>query len=502
MNNYGEFFLKFMEPLVGGLWDMIKNIGLGIFRIFNVLNYVDVVKQYKDSMSGGGVFLIILSTILVLVVFGIVVFLLYRAIRRFIKYRSNVAHQEALVDEIDSLNNDIIRLKNENQKFMEMTNPENGEVMYDEDGNIINALQEGESRFFKLTQIDERYKDYEAPALNQTITLKEFCEQFRNYAANKMGLFYTIDLIRLFVSAFASNRLIILQGISGTGKTSLAYVFGYFIKNESVIASVQPSWRDSTEIFGYFNEFTKRFNETEVLAKMYEAKYNNQIYLTVLDEMNISRVEYYFAEMLSILELPSQDEWIITLVPNAWANDPKLLDQGRMKLPNNMWYIGTINNDDSTFMITDKVYDRAMPINIDTKGIPFEAPATEALDITSEYFVSLFKKAQEDYPVSDVTLDKIAKMDDYVIEHFRLAFGNRIVRQLKEFVPVYVACGGDEMVAVDYLIANKILRKFDQLNLAYIRNEIDGFKDYLDEIFGKDVMVECKAFLDRLKKTI
>ena len=58
-------------------------------------------------------------------------------------------------------------------------------------------------------------------------------------------------------------------------------------------------------------------------------------------------------------------------------------------------------------------------------------------------------------------MDKIAKMDDYVIEHFRLAFGNRIVKQLKDFVPAYIACGGEEIVAVDYLIANKILRKCD-----------------------------------------
>ena len=182
-----------------------------------------------------------------------------------------------------------------------------------------------------------------------------------------MGLYYNINLIRLFIASFASNRLIILQGISGTGKTSLAYAFGNFVKNDAVIAPVQPSWRDSSELFGYFNEFTKRFNETEVLTKMYEARYKDNIYITLLDEMNISRVEYYFAEMLSILELPSAEEWIIDLVPNAWESDPKLVENGRLKIPTNMWYIGTINNDDSTFMITDKVYDRAMPINIDEK---------------------------------------------------------------------------------------------------------------------------------------
>ena len=501
MNTGGNFFLDFMEPLIGGLWEAIKAIGHGLFRMFNVVNYVEIIKTYK-AQGTASTPIIILAVVCLILLFGLLVFLIYRGVRRFAKYRHNVAHQEALVDEIESLNNDIIRLRTENQKYQQMADPETGEVIYDENGNIVNKLAEGESRFFKLTQIDQKYADYTPPVLNETITLEGLCEQFRNYAANKMKLYYTIDLIRLFIASFASNRLIILQGISGTGKTSLAYAFGYFIKNESTIASVQPSWRDSTEIFGYFNEFTKRFNETEVLAKMYEAKYNNQIYVTVLDEMNISRVEYYFAEMLSILELPSENEWVIDLVPNAWDTDPKLLENGRFKLPTNMWYVGTINNDDSTFMITDKVYDRAMPINIDTKGVPFEAPNTEALDITSDYFMKLCNEAKAKYPVSEETMNKIALMDDYVINHFRLAFGNRIVKQLRDFVPVYIACGGDEMVAIDYLIANKILRKFDQLNLAYIRGEIDGFEAFLDQTFGVDVMKECKAFLERLKKKI
>ena len=60
-------------------------------------------------------------------------------------------------------------------------------------------------------------------------------------------------MVRLFVSAIASTRLVILQGISGTGKTSLAYAWGKFLKNDSTIASVQPSWRDRTELFGSTN---------------------------------------------------------------------------------------------------------------------------------------------------------------------------------------------------------------------------------------------------------
>ena len=167
-----------------------------------------------------------------------------------------------------------------------------------------------------------------------------------------------------------------------------------------------------------------------------------------------------------------------------------------------MWYIGTINNDDSTFMITDKVYDRAMPIAIDDKCDPFEAPDTNKLQVSYKYLESLFERASNEHPVSNETLDKVAQLDRYVIDHFRLSFGNRIVKQLKDFVPVFVACGGDEVLGIDYIIAHKILRKFEQLNLAYIKDEIDGLINYLEKLFGKDKTPECKAYLLRLKKTI
>ena len=71
---------------------------------------------------------------------------------------------------------------------------------------------------------------------------------------------------------------------------------------------------------------------------------------------------------------------------------------------------------------------------------------------------------------------------------------------MKKFVPVYVECGGDEVEGVDYFIAKKILRKFEQLNISYIRDEIDGFVDFLDNTFGKDRMKECKEYVLRLKK--
>ena len=355
-------------------------------------------------------------------------------------------------------------------------------------------------RFTRLTILDKKFAKYKIQNYNNTFTLEELCETFRQFAASRLHLYYALPLIRIFIAGLASTKLVILQGISGTGKTSLAYAWGKFMKHDSCVASVQPSWRDRTDMFGYFNEFTKKFNETEMLKEMYKAGYIDEVFTVILDEMNLSRVEYYFAEMLSILEMPNRAEWIIELVPNSWKTDPKYIKNGKLHVPANMWYIGTINNDDSTFAVTDKVYDRAMPIDINDKGVPFEPVDTEAQDINFSYLDNLFQTAIQENPISQDTLDKIEQMDNYVIQHFRIAFGNRIVAHMKKFVPVYKACGGDEVDGVDYFIAKKILRKFEQLNIAYIRDEIDPYIEFLDKTFGKNKMKECIDYLLRLKK--
>lgn len=498
MERFGDFFVAFMKPFFKTLIEIFKDIILGLLKMLNILNYIDVIKEYSKWFNGIAWFFVALTVLCLLAIIGLIVYGVYYLIKRRIKFKKNLHKQESLLDEVEKLNNDVIRLKKENEKYMELSGAT--DVEYDENGNIKNKIPEGESRFFRLTRVDNEFENYAPAPFNTTISLNDLCTNFLNYAASELKLYYNIKLIRLFVSAFASNRLIILQGISGTGKTSLAYAFGNYLDNPSIVVSVQPSYRDRSELFGYFNEFTKRFNETELLEKMYEATYKPDVYITILDEMNIARVEYYFAEMLSILEMPRVEEWVINLVLTEWANDPKKIVRGRFRIPCNMWYIGTINNDDSTFMVTDKVYDRAMPININSKEPAFEAPKTEKLHITSEYFESLFDKAAKEKPLTVETLNKIKAMDDYLIEYFKISFGNRIAKQIQEFVPAYVACGGDEIDALDYIIANKILRKIEQLNLSYIRDEIDGLISYLDKEFGKDVMKECKEYLQRLKK--
>ena len=514
MDTVFDFLFQFLGQFFGSLWSIITGIFSGIAGMFNFPKYIQIINDFTTELGGLAWVIAIIAIVLLLALMALIVWLIIVAIKKFIKSRRSRKDNASLVKEVQALNKEVMRLNLEKDKILSMKvsqiglNPNEIAELTGEEIEALNAGGEegdedtGGVRFLKLCQIDEEWADYQPPEYDNDITLPEFCDRFRLCACSRLGLFYDISMIRRFVAAFASTRLIVLQGISGTGKTSLAYAFGKFVCNPSVITPVQPSWRDRSELFGYFNEFTKKYNETELLRAMYEARYNENVYLVILDEMNIARVEYYFAEMLSILEMPRREEWIVDLVPSQWKNDPKLLEHGKFTIPPNMWYCGTINNDDSTFAVTDKVYDRAMPINIDNKGVAFDAPDTPPVVINYHHFEDILNKAKADNPVSADLLDKLALLDDYVINHFRVAFGNRIMKQIKDYVPAYVGTGGEEIDGLDYILARKVLRKFEALNLSYIRDEIDGLIAYMDELFGEENMGECKSYLLMLKKLV
>ena len=354
-------------------------------------------------------------------------------------------------------------------------------------------------RFPKLSLVDARYMEYEPPEFDNDVTLQEFTENYRLFAASQMHLYYTPEIVRRFVAGMAASKLLILEGISGTGKTSLPYSFSRYLNNPATMVSVQPSYRDRTELLGYFNEFSKRFNETEFLRALYEANYREEPCYIVLDEMNLARIEYYFAEMLSVLELPSKDEWVLDLVPTSWPGDPLKLEGGKIRVPPNIWFVGTANNDDSTFTITDKVYDRAMPIELNERADAFECELQPRCVVTATHLEEMFAQAKEDHPISDNTLSRLIKLDGYLQTRFKLAFGNRIMKQLYDFIPVYVACGGTELGGLDYIVARKVLKKFESQNVTFVRDEIKGLIDYFEKNFGKTAMPDSRSYLERIQ---
>jgi len=216
--------------------------------------------------------------------------------------------------------------------------------------------------------------------------------------------------------------------------------------------------------------------------------------------MNLARIEYYFAEFLSVMEKRDAEDWTIDLIPSIDPTDPKHIKEGKLLIPQNVYFFGTANNDDSTFTIADKVYDRAISLFFDDKGRPFDCVETEPISIPYAQLLSLFVEAKKQNRISTELLNKFEELDNYVIKNFRLAFGNRILKQLEDFIPAFVACGGREVDGFDFIFANKILKKFEALNLAYLKDNLKALQVYLEKSFGKGNFQMSQDYIEGLIK--
>ena len=354
-------------------------------------------------------------------------------------------------------------------------------------------------RFSELLTLDDNEKTISEVTYDEVKSLQEFTDDFRNFCAYEKKLFYTVDDVRAFIANLATSKIMVLQGMSGTGKTSIALAFEDFIGNQTTVIAVQPMWKERSDMVGYFNEFTKKFNETPLLKELYRSNFTDQIFIIVLDEMNIARIEYYFAEFLSLLEYPNVDQRTLEITNDTWPKDPKKLKEGRILIKPNVYFLGTANNDESTFSISDKVYDRAMILNLDKKAESFEGVPTRRVRISNTNFENLVNNAVSVYTNYDELDKKIDLINTILIENFEITFGNRMVNQIRTYVPVYIACGGKEEDAFDDFIAKKILRKLEGKDALKVSNKVDNTIDQIDAQFGKDNMKRSKEYLKSFK---
>lgn len=518
MAEFSKYFISFLKKFFENFLDWFKTL----FSLFSKIFY-SYPKQYINDIITSCVnnenfkvldwIVLVLVSIVLVIFFGLVIVVIFQFLRKYIRFRKREIEKDELVDEIAVLNNRVFDLVEEKNKILALRiNQIGGTEAYARQADMERgtsslkgkrpALQ-SDSRFVKLTQVDKDYEissEFTVMQSSDMVNLPELIDRFIKYSASQLHLYYTKEIIARFFAGMATSKVLILEGISGTGKTSLPYAMGKFFNKETSIISVQPSWRDRAELLGYLNEFTKKFNETDFLKAVYQAGYSDKPNFIVLDEMNLARIEYYFAEFLSVMEMPDVHEWKIDLVPASEPSDPKLLINGKLFINQNTWFIGTANKDDSTFTITDKVYDRATPIVINNKAELIDCDYTNNVQMTFDYLDELFKKAQAEITMSTKVMDSFKKVDEYIQQNFKIAFGNRIMKQIKLFVPVYVACGFAEVQGLDYMLANKILRKFESLNLSFLHNELDGLIELLDKLFGKNSFKVSIEYIEDLKK--
>ena len=457
--------------------------------------------HYAEFGVVGWIFWVIFLILLIGLVAGLG-FLIVVFFRKYVRFVKRELDKEELKRQVERLNYELYQAVQEKDKILNLKvgymGLKTAESMDEESKEVV---EEVSARFPKLIRVDSKYRgtNVDIP-FRQDLTLEELCNSFRNYCASQLKLYYREDVVKQLFAGMATSKLIILEGISGTGKTSLAFALGKFFNFDSAIIPVQPSWKDRSELLGYYNEFTKKFNETEFLKALYTTTYRQDLNVIVLDEMNLARIEYYFAEFLSVMEMRDPNDWVIDLIPSPMANDPVNIKEGKLLVPQNAIFFGTANNDDSTFTISDKVYDRAVSLFFDDKGRPFEAANQEAMSVPYAQLRRLYDDAINQYPISEDMLKKFDILDNFVIKKFKLAFGNRILKQLDTFIPVYVGCGGTEVDGFDFIFTNKVLKKFESLNIAFLKDELKELDAQLDKLYGKGNFKMAHSYIEGLLK--
>ena len=467
----------------------------------NFSYYHSTLAAHAGGFGFFGWFFWVLMLLLLLGLIGGLGFLLFLFIRKYIRFVKKELDKEELKRQVERLNYELYQAVQEKDKILNLKVGYMGLKTDDLDQESQETIEEVSARFPKCIRVDNTYRGENMDiAPMPDLTLEELCNSFRNFCASQLKLYYREDVVKQLFAGMATSKLIILEGISGTGKTSLAYALGKFFSFDSAIIPVQPSWKDRSELLGYYNEFTKKFNETEFLKSLYVTTYRNDLNVIVLDEMNLARIEYYFAEFLSVMEMRDPNDWLIDLIPSPLASDPVHIKEGKLLIPQNVMFFGTANNDDSTFTISDKVYDRAISLFFDDKGRPFDYAEQEAIQVPYSQLRQLYNEAVGQFPISADMLKKFEDLDNFVIKKFKLAFGNRILKQLETFIPVYVGCGGSEVDGFDFIFTNKVLKKFESLNIAFLKDELNELNVYLDKLYGKGNFHMAHEYIANLLK--
>ncbi|MGD6831012.1 McrB family protein [Sutcliffiella halmapala] len=303
------------------------------------------------------------------------------------------------------------------------------------------------------------------------------------------GFTFSMDIIRDFylnLTSLDDKHFVILNGISGTGKTQLCKVFSnavygldYSEENPYLkIVPVRPDWMDSTSLFGYYSSFEKRYMKTEFLEILLQAsKEKDKPHFVVLDEMNLARVEYYLSDYLSAVE---------SRKPIQLHNIEDLMDIPKtIEIPHNFYVIGTINVDETTHSISDKVLDRAFVMTLSD------------VDFTS-YWEDLDGKLKNSVLEEWQLLLQIHKqLSDYDL-HFGYRTMTEIIRKLYKNSLLPEDFRMESAVAIDRVLSEKVIPK--------IRGDerIAPLMDKLEDLFLNKFDFESESYkhIVRMRKEL
>lgn len=382
--------------------------------------------------------------------------------------------------------------------------------------STISQLTENQN---KLQNAFEYAKKCDADINIQTNSLKKKnpadLKSLVTYLQKKMAslqypetpLYYSRETISSFMAGLYMSPISILQGISGTGKTSLPREIAKALTAGSEdyrglsddntpnapyrICEIQSGWRDNMDLMGNYNSFEGKYNETKFFRALYMAnqpKYSNTLFFIILDEMNLSRPEHYFADFLSLLEQGEDERFVSVHAPIESL--PKSIVGGMLKVPKNVRFIGTANHDETTLEFAPKTYDRSNLLEMPPNP-PKDIPATNrSLAVGYDWIEQAFEQAYRDYSkyadrFKEFLNDEEVKM---LLNMRNIGIGNRFGKQAERFISVYMAENegsiADLAYASDFLITSRLLRTLKD-NFLIKKQELVKFREDYKRFFSK-----------------
>lgn len=321
-------------------------------------------------------------------------------------------------------------------------------------------------------------------------------EQLKNDLRQE-GLVFSSRIINAFHTSLKChdiNPITVLAGVSGTGKTLLPIRYAERIGMHRLVIAVQPRWDSPQDMFGFYNYLEKEYKATELsraLVRMDPYNYASEVFsmldstwakdrllLVLLDEMNLARTEYYFSEFLSKLELRREVKHPSDCYQRSQAEIE--LDAGpgmhrfRLWIGHNIFFVGTLNEDETTQTLSDKVLDRA---NVIRFGKPDEkARATRnntQLSNTSQTYISLNQWQSWQRPVTgneewyEEVLTLTRRLNG-ALDRVGRPFGFRVQQAIAHYVANYPHVGEEERfkLALADQVEQKIMPKLRGIDIG------------------------------------
>jgi predicted nucleic acid-binding Zn-ribbon protein len=382
------------------------------------------------------------------------------------------------------LEENIARLQREKQELEDIIRRFKGEIAEIENSAKL-ALQSLRENLW--TQLPDSRLQLEE---------KEFIADFIN-TIQSQGLTFSTRVINAFHTSLKVqdiSALAILAGISGTGKSELPQRYAHYIGAQLLTLAVQPRWDSPQDLQGFYNYVEKKFKPTDLMRGLYQynhdPKMQDRIVIVLLDEMNLARVEYYFSEFLSKLESRRNDATYLEIDVGSLRISE---NERRLQIPKEFLFVGTMNEDETTQTLSDKVLDRA---NVLTFGRPQnlklrqENQNSNTRNDNSKYLpYSHFKEwMKEIEPNSEVVkkVKEILNNTNEVMEKMGHPFAHRVYQAVTQYVVNYP--GVDDINSHNFKFAiadqfgQKLLPKLRSVMVDEASEELEELKTIISEI--------------------